>query len=39
MRLRSNGSSSSNAGEIGSYGYLSFNGGWAGSIRALRPLI
>ena len=39
MWLRSNGSSSSNGGEIGSYGYLSFNGGWVGQIRALRPLI
>lgn len=39
MWLRSNGSSQSTAGEIGSYGYLSFNGGWVGYIRALRPLI
>ena len=37
--LRSNGSSSSNAGEVGSYGYLSFNGGSVSNIRALRPLI
>ncbi|MBQ2957858.1 MAG: trypsin-like peptidase domain-containing protein [Clostridia bacterium] len=39
MWLRSNGSSSSNAGEVGSYGYLSFNGGWVGQTRALRPMI
>ena len=39
MWLRSNGSSSSNAGEVGSFGYLSFNGGWVGQIRALRPMI
>lgn len=37
--LRSNGSSSSNAGEVGSYGYLSFNGCSVSKIRALRPLI
>lgn len=39
MWLRSNGSSQSNAGEIGSYGYLSFNGGDVNKTRALRPLI
>lgn len=39
MWLRSNGSTQANAGEIGSRGYLSFNGGSIDQIRALRPLI
>ena len=39
MWLRSNGSSQAHGGEIGSKGYLSFNGGSVDQIRALRPLI